>query len=138
MDAAGKISGEVAADSAGEYEFTVMATDKANSSLKDTQKLTLVINEKLAITTSLLPTGIVGQVYDSDNATMAAIGGSGDYTWEVTAGTLPDNLTLSDEGVISGTPGAVGSSTITITVTDSSSPAQTANKEFTITVNAAP
>ena len=47
-----------------------------------------------------------------------ATGGSGPYTFNVTTGTLPTGLTLSN-GVIGGIPTVAGTSPITITVTDS-------------------
>ncbi|SCY77315.1 leucine-rich repeat protein [Alkaliphilus peptidifermentans] len=45
-------------------------------------------------------------------------GGSGGYSFEVTSGTLPEGLTLSKDGVISGIPTKAGTYQYTITVTD--------------------
>lgn len=36
--------------------------------------------------------------------TLHAIGGSGNYTWSLASGSLPDGLTLSPQGIISGVP----------------------------------
>src|SRR5204862_3202411 len=57
-------------------------------------------------------------------------------TWSVAAGSLPAGLTLSANGVISGVPTALGSSTFTIAAADSSAPASVATKELTLSVNA--
>lgn len=67
---------------------------------------------------------------------LMAAGGTGPYTWAVTAGTLPAGLTLSAEGELTGTPSAVGSSEVTFTATDDEG--DTASADATITVTAAP
>jgi parallel beta-helix repeat protein len=49
-----------------------------------------------------LPDGMTGTAY---NAALQAVGGTGKYSWSITSGTLPSNLTLnSTTGLISGTP----------------------------------
>jgi hypothetical protein len=60
-------------------------------------------------------------------------------TWTLAAGSsLPAGLTLSTAGVISGTPTTAGTSTFTVTVSDSTIPtAKTASKAFSVTVNPA-
>jgi hypothetical protein len=61
-------------------------------------------------------------------------GGRGTITWTKATGTYPAGLSLSTDGVISGTPSATGSQVLTFTATDqNSSTATTAN--VTITVN---
>ena len=60
----------------------------------------------ITITTSTLTEGTVNSGY---NATLAATGGSGTYTWSVASGSsLPAGLSLSAAGVISGTPTTAG------------------------------
>ncbi len=66
-----------------------------------------------AITTGTLPTGVSGTAYLQ---TLAASGGLSPYTWTVASGTLPDGLTLSSAGVISGTPGSSGTANFSIRV----------------------
>lgn len=76
---------------------------------------TLVINGALTITSGSPPAGEVGVPYSFQ---FTATGGSGNYSWSVTAGTLPAGLTLSAAGLLSGTPTAAGTSAnITVTVT---------------------
>ncbi len=69
----------------------------------------------ILITPLSLPSGAVGQAYSQ---TLTAGGGAGPYTYEVTAGTLPDGTTLSTGGVLSGTPTTLSSYTFTVTATD--------------------
>ncbi|HEY0641928.1 MAG TPA: ExeM/NucH family extracellular endonuclease, partial [Nocardioides sp.] len=65
--------------------------------------------------------------------TLAATDGVKPYTWAATG--LPDGVTISPAGVISGTPSTIGTSTVVATVTDSSTPtAGSASTQFTITV----
>ena len=59
----------------------------------------------VAITTLALPNGVTNAVY---SATLTADGGTLPYTWSRTSGSLPPGLTLSGDGVISGTPTTTG------------------------------
>ena len=52
---------------------------------------------------------------------LIAQGGTAPYTWTVVSGTLPDGLSLSADGVVSGTPVAVTSQDVIIRVQDSAS-----------------
>jgi hypothetical protein len=71
----------------------------------------------LTITTLRLPNGTAGTPY---SATVAATGGTPPYTWTATG--LPAGLLLDHaSGLISGTPTALGTSPVSVTVTDSSS-----------------
>lgn len=80
-------------------------------------------------TSSPLGDGTVGASYYQS---LASSGGITPYTWTVTVGTLPAGLTLSTDGVISGTPTTPGSSSFTVQVQDGST--DTATKAFTIDV----
>jgi len=84
-----------------------------------------------AVKTKTLPAGVVSHSY---SATLGANGGKSPFTWTVVTGTLPRGLKLSTAGVISGTPKASGTSTFSVEVTDSSSPALVAQKSLTIQV----
>jgi hypothetical protein len=60
-------------------------------------------------------------------------GGTGPYAWSVTGGALPIGLELDpDTGVVSGTPTRIGTSSVTIRVTDGSS--QAVSKIFNFTI----
>ncbi len=66
--------------------------------------------------TSPLPAGSFGTAY---GAALVAGGGTGPYTWTLTAGTLPTGVTLSPNGLLSGTPLTAGNFTASFLVTDS-------------------
>ena len=63
-------------------------------------------------------------------------GGTTPYTWTVIAGSLPPGLTLTTDGVISGTPTTTGAFNFTAQVVDSQTPiAAVTSQGFTITIN---
>lgn len=83
------------------------------------------------ITTGNLPAGIAGQAYTQ---TLAATGGLAPYAWSITSDNLPDGLTLSSDGVISGTPIGAGTTNITVQVAGGDAASSTAS--FSLTVGA--
>jgi chitinase len=114
----------------GAFTFTVKITD-ANGSAA-TKSLTLNVGvAPLTVTTASLPTATLGTYFYSY---LAASGGAKPYTWAITSGKLPTGMTLNaSNGGITGTPGAVGSFTFTVRVTDTKGTA--AAKSFTFIVN---
>src|SRR6476661_2759170 len=88
-------------------------------------------NSPLTITTSSLPSGVVNAAY---NVTLVASGGKTPYAWSLTTGSLPAGLSLSREGVISGTPTAAGTSSFTVTLTDSQNPSSIATATYSLVV----
>ncbi len=112
----GTISGNVSSSaSVTTYSFTVQAQDTFGETASSST-LFLAINASLAITTTSVPTGIVGTPY---SVTLAATGGILPYTW---SGTAPTGYTLGSNGVLSGTPTIASSANFVATVTDSSTP----------------
>ena len=103
---------------AGPASFTIKVSDTASNSA--TQAYTInIAAAALKIATGSLPDGQVGVAYSQ---TLQATGGSGALSWAVSAGTLPAGLNLSgSSGAIAGTPTAAGSSSFTVTVTDTAS-----------------
>ena len=87
----------------------------------------------LTITTTSLAAGSIGAAYSQ---TLAATGGTTPYTWAVASGTLPAGLTLSGAGVISGTPTASATVSVTFRATDSATTKATATKALSITISA--
>jgi hypothetical protein len=73
-----------------------------------------VWGRRYSMATSALPSAALGAPY---SATLQTAGVDSNTTWEVTSGSLPAGLTLSKEGVISGTPTVAGSSTFTVQAT---------------------
>ncbi len=84
----------------------------------------------LTISPTTLPSGVAGQPY---TATLSAAGGKAPYAWSISSGALPAGLTLSS-GDIVGTPTDAGTFSVTVKVTDSSSPALKGTKNYTIKV----
>ncbi|MFN7973898.1 MAG: Ig domain-containing protein [Acidobacteriota bacterium] len=103
---------------AGTFNFTVTATDA--SGCTGNRAYTLVVNPPgcptITVLPASLPNGTVGQAYSQ---TITASGGAAPYTFGVTAGAVPAGLALSAGGILSGTPSAVGTSSFTVTATDS-------------------
>jgi hypothetical protein len=67
---------------------------------------------------------------------LSASGGVAPYTWALDSSLLPDGLALATNGVISGTPTTIGTSTFTVKVTDALS--ASAQKTLSIDVIAPP
>ncbi len=114
--------------------FVVKLTDVTN--LSTTATLAITINPavvQLIVETISLPDGVVGQDYLQ---TLKALGGTAPYRWALKSGRLPDNLTLTEGGVISGRPTINGEQTFEVEVTDQSG--QTAAKQLLIDVEPAP
>jgi hypothetical protein len=90
----------------------------------------------LAVATTYLPPGTGNTSY---SAQLAATGGTKPYTWSISAGALPDGLTLHPAtGDITGKPTVTGPDDFTVAVTDSESMPVTASANESITVTAPP
>ncbi len=113
----------------GTYTIVAAYSGDANSS-SSSANTTVHVYPALAVTTTSLPSGTVGQAY---SATLAASGGSGNYSWSVASGSLPDGLALSTSGAITGTPTRNQTASFTAQVTDTTS-GQTATANLSITV----
>ncbi|MGB2635563.1 MAG: putative Ig domain-containing protein [Candidatus Acidiferrum sp.] len=122
---------------AGSFTFTIKVTDSTTPTAQTaTKSLTFTAaaaNGPVQITTISVPAGQVSVAYST---TLQATEGTTPYTWSISSGSLPAGLTLSSGGTISGTPTATGSSSFTVKVTDSGSPATSATASFSITVSA--
>lgn len=101
----------------GSFNFTVTATDSTGGTAgTGSMAYTLVINAPtITLAPATLPAGQYGVAY---NQTLTAGGGTGPYSFAVTAGSLPLGISLSSTGVFSGTPTVVGTSNFTVTATD--------------------
>jgi large repetitive protein len=90
----------------------------------------------LTVSTSSLPAAVVGSPY---LAQLSATGGAGSYLWSLSSGSLPAGLSLNaTTGVISGTPTAAGTSSVTLAASDPGPPRQQASTVLSILVSAAP
>jgi len=112
--------------SPGSFERTYHVQDD-HGAVAD-KSLTLTVNALLTIDTDdatlPLPPGIVGQPY---RVLLSASGGSGPgtYSWNLAtdSSALPDGLSLSPAGAVTGTPSAAGTSATTFKVVDAASTA---------------
>ena len=87
----------------------------------------------LSITTTTLPSTTIDIPY---SAAIAIAGGTSPYIFTISSGALPAGLTINaSSGVISGTPtGPAGTSTFTVTVTDSAATQASVSQRLSITV----
>jgi hypothetical protein len=104
---------------------TITLTDPAPSFASN-----VIVVRPPTITTASLSDGEVGLAYSQ---TLAATGGTPPYAWSISAGTLPDGLTLDGStGAITGTPTTAGTSSFTVQVMDSLGATDTADLSITI------
>jgi hypothetical protein len=87
----------------------------------------------LVISQINLAQGVPGVAYKQ---LLIASGGKTPYTWTVSAGSLPPGLSLTTDGVLSGTPTTTGTFNFTVQVVDSQAPtAAVSTSAFAITIN---
>ncbi len=87
----------------------------------------------LAVVDEPLPTIEAGVEF---HVLLHATGGVPPYVWSVTSGDLPEGVTLTADGLLSGRPTTAGDFAVTLRVEDSGHPAHTINKEFRVVVAA--
>jgi hypothetical protein len=119
LSAEGVISG--APITPGELSFEVRATDQSGQTIIATLSIDIEPPSELTILSpSALPVAAVGVPYRFE---FKAASGTAPYSWKkkkkAKFGTLPAGLTLSSEGVLSGTPTTQGISNFTIVLNDS-------------------
>ena len=126
LSSTGRISGTPA--TSGNFAFTVRATDATASTA--TQTFSLAIIPGIAfIPPFTLPSGKTNVSYASQLQTS---GGAPTVVYTLFSGSLPPGLSLSNSGLISGTPMTVGNYTFTARATDSASSATT--QSFTVEI----
>ncbi len=111
----GRLSGTPTRE--GTFDFTIMVKDAGGK--RATRPLTIEVGPPpppLAVKTTSLPSALRDLPY---NSLLEATGGLTPYTWAIESGILPDGLTMTSAGVISGTPTTIGSTTFTVRVQDS-------------------
>lgn len=118
----------------GGSSFVVRVRDAGQPSLVATATLAITVLGNaggLQITTAALPGGTVGHPY---TAALSASGGLAPYSWSVSSGMLPPGLALTSAGVLSGTPALAGSFSVTVQVSDGSTPLERAAQPFTVVI----
>ena len=110
--------------------FAIAATGTAGGTTTSSSTSYTVAPAPTITTASPLPNGNTVAVY---NQTLAATGGSGTgYVWSLFSGSLPNGITLSSGGVLSGTPTQAGTFNFTAKVTDSAT--RSATKAFALAI----
>ncbi|NLR98027.1 autotransporter outer membrane beta-barrel domain-containing protein, partial [Rhizobium sp. P38BS-XIX] len=114
----GEIAGTPTAG--GNFNFTITATDSSTGTgapYTASRPYTLTIAAPtLSVTPSTLPGAALNVAYSQP---LTASGGTSPYSYAVTAGALPQGLTLSSGGLLSGTPTSAGTFNFTVSATDS-------------------
>ena len=120
--------------SVGSFNFVVSASNTGGGGCSQGKAYSIVVTcPTITINPASLSNGTVGSAYTQ---TLTQTGLSGTPTWSVSVGTLPAGLLLNaSTGAITGTPTAVGTSNITISVTNGSC---SATKAFSIVVAGCP
>ncbi|MFC5402877.1 hypothetical protein [Cohnella soli] len=121
-------SGNGAFDENDGYDVTMSHTNVIGAS----DLATTSSHTPLTITTSSLESGTTGKAY---SATLSVTGGTGPYTFLATG--LPSGLTMSPEGVISGSTTETGNLFVDVQVTDSASSPVTKARTFSLMMNEA-
>jgi len=117
----------------GTFSFVVKVTDSAAASSQQSCFITITSQPVIFMSSGVLQ-ATEGASYV---ATLSASGGTAPYTWYLVGGALPSGLILDPiTGAISGVParGTAGSASFTVRVTDSSSPAVSAQQAFTFSI----
>jgi hypothetical protein len=119
----------------GNYNYTIRVTDNGTPSQVITQTYVGTIVGPITLLCDPLtgPT-MVGTAYTT---TCTVTGGSASYNWSISAGSLPNGLTLTPSGSsakISGTPTTSGDYTYTVRVTDTSPSPESATQAFSGTI----
>lgn len=114
----------------GIYAFTVQTVDSSIPPQTATSNVSITVDDKLAVATGQLHTAYA---YEPYSQTVSAANGTPPYHWSFGA-YFPAGLSIdATTGLISGTPGQ-GNYTLSVVVTDSSSPAQAAQQSYSMLI----
>lgn len=113
LSSAGVIDGIALAP--GTFAFTVAVADTHGCAGSRAYSITIDCTS-ITVRPLSIPDGSIGVAYAQTLTTSA---GRAPFAWSVTDGSLPDGLTLSPAGALSGTPAVAGTYTFTASVSDS-------------------
>jgi hypothetical protein len=129
VSSAGALSGTPTA--AGASSVTIAVADESGQ--QATRQLPVVVRAPLAVAAMSLPAATEGRAYAVQ---LVATGGDGVYSWTIENGSLPNGVTLTTGGAVTGTPAAGGEFTFTAKVTDGAE--RVATRSLSLTVERAP
>lgn len=127
--ATGLISGTPT--SGGTSNFTVSVIDSGGNTGSQAYALSIIV--VLTVNPATLPNGTTGTPY---NQTVTAAGGTPGYTFAISAGALPNGLSLAPNGAITGTPTVAGPYNFTVRATDAA--ANTGTRAYAVNIGLAP
>jgi hypothetical protein len=119
----------------GTFPITIGVTDSASTPVTAAQSYTLIINpHPPVVTPAVLPNGTAGTLYSPTQLAYTS-GGTGTVTWTQTGGSLPNGITLSSSGLLSGSPAnSSAGNTYNFMVTVTVGAQTSAPVQFSITV----
>ncbi|MBG6103361.1 hypothetical protein IW249_003775 [Micromonospora vinacea] len=113
------------------YTFRVAATNAGGTGPQSAPSASVTVNASPTLT---FPPPPPGKAYDPYQYQLTVTGGTGPFTWSVSAGSLPAGLTLDPvTGLLSGTPTVSGTFPFTVRVTDSFDQSATRPVDLVIT-----
>jgi uncharacterized protein YhjY with autotransporter beta-barrel domain len=129
--ASGVLSGTPTAS--GSFSFSVRATDSSTGTgapFAKTQNYVLqVAVPTIAVAPTTLPNPTAASAY---SATITASGGIAPYTFSMSSGTLPNGLSLANDGSLTGTPTQSGPASFTVLASDTNG--QTGTHTYNLTI----
>ena len=132
LSSAGVISGTAIGANGAGTSFTVKATDSAFCTATITY--TLKVCPTITISPVTLPAATLNVAYSQS---ITASGGTPPYLWSLASGALPAGLSLSNVGVVSGTPTSLATANFSVSAIDANGCAS-APSSFTLTPAAGP
>src|SRR5664280_373602 len=117
-------------EDAGPYSLVV--SNSCSTATSSNALLTLLPPQPTITTASPLPAGVAGTAYSK---TLAVSGSTTPFFWSLVDGSLPSGLSLSTNGVISGTPDLATNASFTVQVLGGNG--LSTNKVFGLTINPA-
>ena len=127
LAAGGALTGTPTAFTGAPFNFTVRATSAVGQTVD--QATSITVAGTLASVTGVPPGGSFNTPYNF------IFGGTGNgaLTFAISAGALPNGLSISAAGVVTGTPTALGTFNFTVSVTDASAQTATLARSIVIT-----
>ena len=127
MGSSGSITGT--AKKGGTYTLAVTVSSGAVS-LTGNVSLTMANAQPLLISSTFLPNATFNVPYSQQ---LSGTGGIPPYTWATSGGSLPQGLSLSTSGIVSGTPtGTAGTTSFGVQITDTAGATGTATATIVI------